>query len=215
MRVLALIKKDLTPYIVNSGIMIPVLLVAIYLSGENNGFVLVPGMVTFLSCIFPILLSEQYEEKNHGYNFLSILPLKIRTVVISKSTMLFFNTCFFTFLSSIAAGFVGLEPDSLTLTRGFDLLGGNLGLLFGAALYIGTFRYGFTRFVRIFLTLILGLNILLLFFTSISSISRPLWDGIMRVARSSNWFLITGASLAVFAGLMALAAVVKESHRID
>lgn len=212
---MAILMRNSASYLFNIMIFIPGLIAAIILAGINGAFVLIPGGIVLLASLLPVFMVEQYEEKNHGYGFLSILPVKTVEVVITKFFLAAINTIIFMGVSYVLLSFVGLSTDLLELTRGVSLMNGNLSLILIALIYIGTYRYGFTRFMKIFVTLALVINMLFFFSANFIGSAKSFWDEMMKFARNSNWLLLSAVSLAIYSLLMFFAFRIKENTQVD
>jgi flagellar motor component MotA len=59
--------------------------IRLFLGQELNVFfTLISGVMIFLYTIFALLVSEQYEEKHHGYSIMSALPVSRLEVTAAK-----------------------------------------------------------------------------------------------------------------------------------
>lgn len=208
---MAILVGNSTSYLFNTMIFIPGLIAALILAGMNNAFVLIPGGIVLLASLLPVFMLEQYEEKNHGYSFFAILPVKTSEIVISKFFLAATNTIAFVGVSYVLLSLVGFSADLLELTRGLSLISGNLSLLLIALIYIGIYRFGFTSFIKIFITLTLIINMLFFFSTNFIGSTKAFWDGIINFARNSNWLLLSTINLAIYILFMYLALKIKEN----
>jgi len=108
--------------------------------------------------------SESYEEKNKGYRILASLPLTDQEVVFSKFILVFGAAVFVTVLN-ISLLLIRMENvEGFTMKLMVGILWGVFCLHYGAVMYIGIFKLGFTRMTKYFWTAFLIILVVMVFF---------------------------------------------------
>lgn len=93
-----------------------------------------------------VMLNERYEDKNNGYSFLRVLPVKVTEIVAVKFVFMLVVVFIGIGLFIAAQGFlVKLDTPTGRIQRGFAYLVGNLGLLLVGLVYIGIYALGFMK----------------------------------------------------------------------
>ena len=88
---------------------------------------------------------EQMESKSNGYAFLRILPIEPALIVKAKFAMVFISVVFYVGGCCLAFALISTSPDYLIPSCGYLILHGGICLIAAAFLYLGIFRYGYTR----------------------------------------------------------------------
>jgi len=173
--------------------------------------VLTCGIFIYFNALGPVFGSEQYEEKNKGYEFLKILPLRELDIVGAK----------FLWVLLVDAVFVGgillvLSKSSwpekqLVLFRSLALINGSISLLLVAFSYVFIFWIGYTKYVIVVLSVLVAMGfvpmIIMKFF--IEDIDQMLLDTYNFTA-GLNWFFILPVVFLVYVGLLFIAAKIKK-----
>jgi hypothetical protein len=89
---------------------------------------------------------EQMESKSNGYAFLSILPIEPAQIVKAKFAIVFVSVAIYVGGCCAAFALISTSPEYLIPSSGYVITYGNICLLVAALLYIGIFRYGYSRF---------------------------------------------------------------------
>ncbi len=101
-----------------------------------------------------ILNCELAEEKNKGYRFLETLPLTAREIVMSKFLPLPLYLVIFSVFSWWFFSRVGSDAGSADLAHRILAVSASACLPAGAAVYLGFFRFGFDRFYKVLVLLL-------------------------------------------------------------
>ena len=182
-----------------------------FLVGDPLGvtFVLLSVILIYMLVFGEIFINEQYEEKHHGYVFLSTLPLKISEIVTAKFLRVLFTSVL---LIGYIVLLMSLSPDrqdSLVLARSFILFNGVAALLAAALAFIGLFGTGYTIFLKVslfFLVLFLMIPFLLLSTGKMDAFIQSVIDFLPTI----NWLIVFPVVLVVYFGLMGVAIKLKE-----
>jgi hypothetical protein len=89
---------------------------------------------------------EQMESKSNGYAFLKILPIEPTQIVKAKFALVFIAVAIYVGGCCVAFAFISTSPDYLIPSCAYVIVYGSICLLAGALLYLGIFRFGFSRF---------------------------------------------------------------------
>ncbi|MBN1272139.1 MAG: ABC-2 transporter permease [Candidatus Aminicenantes bacterium] len=172
--------------------------------------IIIGGMMIFTLPVVTIIIREQYEEKNKGYDFLASLPLTrleitgARFVLILAVDVLF-AACLIGFFS-----LVGGDPGRLSLSRAFLLCCGLGGLIMAGLVLLGIFGLGYTRFLIIFLTFFVFLGFVPMLLLKVFDIG-PKEIAAFVIDKMTGFQAIPAAAvvLLVYAGLFRLTACLK------
>ncbi len=146
---------------------------------------------------------EQMENKTNGYAFLRTLPIESRQIVLAKFAMVFLSVLLYIGGCCAAFAAISTNPDYLIPSCAYLVLHGDVCLVAAALLYLGIFRFGFSRFGKFVLiswACLLISHIPIRFF-----LLRPkgITDSdIMQFMRSPFWIGVTILSLAAYYFLM-------------
>jgi len=173
--------------------------------------VLICGIFIYFNNLGPILGSEQYEEKNKGYEFLNILPLREMDIVGAKFLWVLLINILFgggILLFLRYSSWVGRQ---LVLFRSLALLNVSVSLLLVAVSYVFIFWIGYTKYMIIVLSVMVAMGfipmlILNFFKDSIDQIIANIGNFIVDI----NWLMVLPIVLMVYFGLMFLAGKVKR-----
>lgn len=175
------------------------------------------GLLQIVIMLVPVMVNEQYEEKNNGDAFLSMLPLKKSEQVGVKAGVVLASAVVFAVLNVLWAVAFSPSPDMFMAVRGFYIACGLAGVLAAALFYVGIFWIGYTRFVVIVLAFWTGVGVL------VSGLVRYFkkgggfdYQGIIDFLSSASfakWGIIALIVLVIYAGLMALALIFKYKEK--
>jgi hypothetical protein len=188
--------------------------IRLFLGQELNVFfTLISGVMIFLYTIFALLVSEQYEEKHHGYSIMSALPVSRLEVTAAKFLLPLASALVLTlYLILIFSTFAAPAPD-MVLVRSYFLLAAAAGLLAAGILYIGIFSFGYTKFVVVVLsfTTALGLAPMLVLKGNRGRMDEVITNTLEWI-RGLDWFVILPLLLLVYLGLMGVSLQIR-AHR--
>jgi hypothetical protein len=166
-------------------------------------YVFYQGSWIFWIVLGPIWGNEQIESKNKGYIFLSTLPIKKRDIVISKYILVFLSVVFFVGFYNIAILFYPTPPEHLTLIQIFIGILGGMCLMISGVVYLGIFRFGFSRLSKFIFALWILLFLSPVFFREFLmpkfNISPQL---VVQFIGGVNWILFSVFSTVIFISTM-------------
>lgn len=149
---------------------------------------------------------EQMESKSNGYAFLRILPIDPDLIVKAKFAIVFISVAIYVGGCCAAVALISTSPEYLIPSCAYVIVFGCICLLAAGLLYIGIFRYGFSKFGKyiliawvILLISPMPIRILILKPRGISS------PEIMQLMRGPTWIIGTVVSLIGYYFLMKLA----------
>jgi hypothetical protein len=149
---------------------------------------------------------EQMESKTNGYAFLKILPIEPGLIVKAKFAMVFIGVAMYVGGCCAAFALISTSPDYLIPSCGYIIVHGNICLLAAALLYIGIFRYGYSKFGKFVLIIWVCLFILPLLIRIFILKPMGIRDSeIMAFLREPYWILGTFLCLVGYYLLMKLA----------
>jgi hypothetical protein len=150
---------------------------------------------------------EQMESKANGYAFLRTLPIEPRQIVRAKFAMVFLSVLLYVGGCCAAFAAVSTNPDYLIPSCAYLILHGDVCLVAAALLYLGIFRYGYSRFGKFVLISWICLFIAPIPIRLFLLRPRGITDfEIMQYMRSPFWIAVTVISLAAYFFLMRQAA---------
>ena len=182
----------------------------------EKGFVIPSGIFIYIFTLGSIFINEQHEEKNKGYAFLASLPIGAREIVTTKFLIIFLSIFLFAGMTILQMYFPAGNPDYLNIARSFILLNACLCLIIGAFIYIGIFAIGYTKFLIVFTSLLVIIQ--LIPFTLAATKNREVLQSFYLKTREIlpqlNWIIIIPLILVVYLGLMTVAIRIKEKKDI-
>jgi hypothetical protein len=180
----------------------------------NFVFTLAPYL--FFVVLGAVYIHEQLEQKTNGYAFLRTLPVKASDIVVSKFLLVFLTTLIYVGFHCVAFAQISSDPGYFNPSCVFLIINANICLVLTALLYIGIFRYGYSKagiFIIIFWFLIvispIAINIFLLKRLSISR------QAIIERAASLNWAVISVAGVTLYILLMRMAIKTLKKQRLN
>ena len=173
--------------------------------------VLTCGIFIYFNALGPVFGSEQYEEKNKGYEFLKIFPLRELDIVGAKFLLVFLANAVFVGGILLFLSKAPWPEKQLVLFRSLAIVNGSISLLLVAISYIFIFWVGYTKYVIVVLSVMVAMGfvpmIVMKFF--IDDIDKMLLD-LYNFITGLNWFLILPVVLLSYVGLLFLAAKIKK-----
>ncbi len=156
---------------------------------------------------------EQMESKSNGYAFLRMLPIEPAQIVKAKFALVFIAVAIYVGGCCAAFALVSTSPGYLIPSCAYVFVFGDICLLVAALLYLGLFRFGFSRFGKyvliawvILLSSPIAIRIFILKPRGISD------SEIMQFMRGPTWIIGTVFCLIGYYLLMKL-AIQKLSER--
>lgn len=200
-------------------IMYPVLILVFGLPMFNHDRLLGPDplSLSFASYLAPMVWlvlaamwsHEQIESKSNGYLFLKILPIETAQIVKAKFALVFIGVAIYVGGCCVAFAFVSTDPGYLIPSCAYVIVYGNICLLTTALLYLGIFRFGFSRFGKyiliawvILLILPIPIRILILKPRGISD------SEIMQFFRGPTW--IAGSIICLIGYYLLMKLAIKK-----
>ena len=173
--------------------------------------VLICGIFIYFNALGPIFGSEQYEEKNKGYEFLNILPLRNIDIVAAKFLwVLLVDGCF---VAGILL-FLKYSPwsgNQLVLFRSLALLNGSVCLLLAGVSYLLIFWIGYTKYMIVVLSVMVAMGFIpMLVFKFFNGRIDQIVADTGNFITDINWLIVLTVVLMVYVGLMFLAGKVKK-----
>lgn len=178
----------------------------------SNPFVILSGILAYMLVFGLIFVSEQYEEKHHGYIFLSTLPISVRKIVFAKFLRVLCAELLLIGVVITLISFSSALPDQLVVARSWVLLNGLLALGLGGLALIGLFSTSYTVFLKISMVFLVFLQLIPLILMS-SGKFQAFIEGTIDFLSTINWLVWIPVGLAVYFGLMLAAIKAKTLHR--
>ena len=174
-------------------------------------FMALMGSFTFLIVISSVMISESHEERSKGYLFLSTLPLSTTAIVLGKFLLTLIIDLILVTLSLILVSTSEGTVLFKSVGNAFLILVGTVALIASALLYIGSFKFGFTKTMRA-----ATLTILILVVATPAVIREFVWpmmssnvSYVLDMVRDFNWFIVGLLGIFIYSGLLAVAIKVK------
>lgn len=92
-----------------------------------------------------IWIHEQMEDKNKGYEFLMLLPVKAGEIVGAKFAAVFLTVFLYVVFHLIAFWKISSSPDYVRPSWTMMINAGNIGLLIAGIFYLCIFKFGFSK----------------------------------------------------------------------
>ena len=182
-----------------------------YKSGKLPVFVFL-CFWAFLLVSGSLSTSEGYEEKNNGYNILKVLPITNKEIVSSKFLLVLGSVLMVTGLNIFLLVLRNSSPGKINFMIMVGILWGVICLIYGAVMYVGIFKLGFTRMTKYFWTFFIVFLVIMIFLLGdfIIPILKSKAESIVRFADSKLWILIAAAGIILYFYLYKYAIKVKE-----
>lgn len=183
----------------------------------NTNILIFLGQMLMYCVLVSVMTSEKAEEKNNGYAFMSLLPIKDRDIVASKFAVLLAAVVFLYVYTSVLISFMKTEPYMFPLSRIFLFLCGNLGLILAGGMYILIYRWGYTTFMKISVLGVIVFIVGPILFIEFVLVRRNIDYG-ARLQSANDlplfiWLITTAVTLTIFWSLLQAAIKAKESQR--
>lgn len=156
---------------------------------------------------------EQMESKANGYAFLRILPIEPAQIVKAKFALVFIGVAIYVGGCCAAFALISINPNYLIPSCAYLIIYGDICLVAAGFLYLGIFRFGFSRFGKYILIAWVLLLISPIPIRIFILKPRGITDSeIMQFMRGPYWILGTIACLVGYYFLMKL-AIQKLSNK--
>jgi len=175
-------------------------------------FVVFSGLLAYIVVFGLIFVSEQYEEKHHGYIFLTTLPIHVREIVFAKFLRILIAEVLLIGMTLTLISLSSGLSDQLVLARSGILFNGFLALALGGLALIGLFSMSYTAFLKISLVLLVFIQMIPMILLS-SGKMQAFVEGTKEFLFTINWIVWIPVGLAVYFGLMFAAVKVKILRR--
>ena len=204
-------KKDAKFVIIYLAAVAAVVLLLWILVGDPlaTAFILLCTVLIYFLVFGEIFINEQYEEKHHGYVFLSTLPVNKKEIMAAKFLRVFLSAFFLVGLIVLLISLSARPSEVIVLARSFILLNGVIALLLAGLAFIGLFGMGYTLFLRVSLIFLLFLQLIPFILMSTQKVDAVIL-GISEFLPTIAWLIVIPVALAVYFGLLLAAIKVKS-----
>jgi hypothetical protein len=179
----------------------------------NFVFTLAPYL--FFVVLGAVYIHEQFEQKSNGYAFLRTLPVKTSDIVVSKFLLVLLSVLIYTGFHCVAFTKISSDPSYWKPSCSFLIINGNICLILTALLYVGIFRYGYTKvgkfIVFLWLFIVLSPIPIHIFLLRRLGISRR---EIIEKVNGLNWVIVTLVCVALYYFLMRVATKNLEREKL-
>jgi hypothetical protein len=205
------LKKDIKFVTIYLAAVLAAVLLLLILTGDPlaTAFVLLCTVFIYFLVFGEIFINEQYEEKHHGYIFLSTLPVNIKEIVAAKFIRVFLSAFLFVGVIVLLISLSARPLEGIVMARSFILLNGVLALLLAGLAFIGLFGMGYTLFLRVALIFLVFLQMIPFILMSTKKVDAVIL-GLSEFLPTINWLIVIPAGVAVYFGLMLAAIKVKS-----
>lgn len=147
---LRLMKKNALYFAYYATVIFPLMALYMYfIRKELSGpMVMFQGLWLILVVEGALAVSEKAEDKTHGYDFLSILPIKDQEIVLSKFLIVLLTTIFLVAFNFILYLFMPGSVHLFMIGRILVLISGVYALILAATSYVIIIRFGHANFVK-------------------------------------------------------------------
>ena len=160
-------------------------------------------------------ISEQYEQKNGGYAFMRLLPVRNAEIITAKLSNVFLAAGFILSLQYFLLSLTAAPREILTLGRVLILLCALTALLLVALFYMIIYRFGLARFVKAaWLLVIVVIAAPILFIELILLPQKIDLSGLHQFLigiPTGIWILVTCLTLAVYMFFGRMAILIKTA----
>ena len=216
---LRLMKKNALYFAYYTAIILPLMTLYFFLVRKefSGAMVMFQGLWLILIVEGALTVNEKTEEKSHGYDFLRILPLKDRDIVLSKFIIVLLTTIFLVVFNYALYFFIPGSTHMYTIGRVVVFLSGIYALLLAAFSYIIIFRFGHPAFAKfVWAAMIVSMLGPILIFESV--ILKMRTDLAVITEKLAQlywlfWIVISLCGLALFYCLYLVATRVKTAAR--
>jgi hypothetical protein len=216
---LRLMKKNILYFAYYAAIIMPLMTLYFYLVRKefSGAMVMFQGLWLILTVEGALAVNEKTEEKQNGYYFLRILPIKDREVVQSKFLIVLITTIFLLAFNYILYLFIPGSIQMYAIGRVVVLLSAIYALILTGISYVIIFRFGHAPFVKfVWVVMIISMvgpifiyeNVVLKASTDLATIAEKLSQLFWLF-----WIVIPLCGLAVFYFLFQTATKAKLKAR--
>jgi hypothetical protein len=147
---LRLMKKNILYFAYYAGIIMPLMITYFILVRRefSGAMVMFQGLWLILIVEGALAVNEKTEEKQRGYNFLRILPIKDKEIVQSKFLIVLLTTIVLIAINYLLYLFIPGSVHMYAIGRVVVLLSGIYALLLAGISYVIIFRFGHGAFVK-------------------------------------------------------------------
>jgi hypothetical protein len=147
---LRLMKKNALYFAYYAAVIFPLMTLYFYLVRKefSGAMVMFQGLWLILTVESALAVNEKTEEKQHGYDFLRMLPIKDREVVLSKFLIVLLATIFLLVFNYTLYLFIPGSVHMYAIGRVVVLLSAIYALLLTGVSYVIIFRFGHAAFVK-------------------------------------------------------------------
>jgi hypothetical protein len=114
----------------------------------SGAMVMFQGLWLILTVEGALAVNEKTEEKQHGYDFLRILPIKDREIVFSKFLIVLFTTLFLVVFNYTLYLFIPGSAQMYAIGKVVVLISAMYALVLAGVSYVIIFRFGHAAFVK-------------------------------------------------------------------
>jgi len=147
---LRLMKKNALYFVYYAAVIFPLMALYMYfIRKELSGpMVMFQGLWLILIVEGALAVNEKAEDKTQGYDFMRILPIRDREIVLSKFFLVLISTVFLVAFNYILYLFIPGPVHLYTIGRILVLLSAVYALVLAGTSYVIIFRFGHAAFVK-------------------------------------------------------------------
>lgn len=217
-----LIMKDIPKFLPNFLVIAvaSVLFITVYDQLEPI-IVFLSGILLFMVINGSVSISEQIEDRNHGYKLLAALPISNYSIVMVKFLLPLISVAFIITIDLLIFKFLGGPEILYKIGRSFVILLGFASLLATSFIYMATFLFGFSKFMRYFflsmISLFLLASVVFQFLFTKHILPRPeiLIENILHYFENINLVMTITVGLIFYLLLMFITAKIKSIRPTD
>ncbi len=211
-----LVRKNAIHFVLYIGVMLIVLSQFWFgtKKGEGSYFVFMQILWTFLLVSGGISISEKDEEKNRGYQFLKTLPITDREIVLSKVFLSGLSAGVLTMYNIITALLLVKQTEFRQIFIPLVILWGLFCMLYSVQMYIGIFKHGFTKQIKIFWFFAIGVFSIVIFGNLLFKKLVPSLEMIGNFLKSPYWIPLVPIALYYYVKQVQKAIRVKENSEV-
>jgi len=216
---LRLMKKNGLYFAYYAAIIMPLMILYFYLVRKefSGAMVLFQGLWLIFTVEGALAVNEKAEEKSHAYNFLRILPIKDREIVLSKFLIVLCATVLLVAFNYILYLFIPGSVHMYALGRVVVLLSAIYALVFAGVSYLIIFRFGHAAFVKfVWAAMIISMvGPIFIFENVILKTEMDLATITIKISQLTwlFWIVIPLCGLAIYYLLMQTATKAKQASR--
>lgn len=189
--------KPFAVYLGSAACLMTVLTLAV-VRGTPAALVLIAGLAILFSVAGAVFSREQYEERNGGYSFLRVLPLRPVSIAAAKFLPMAVGTILLTAYMIYLFTGAAEGTEARLLIRGYILFTGCLALGLSSLFYLGLFLMGYTRFLVVVLSATTALGLVpMILMNTYKGRMDILVDGLLLKLKSISLLPSVASSLGV------------------